>query len=76
MAQAPQPFPFVPQVDGLLETAKATANEIHRTLSLLIFISLRKRGTLGALLAAALHLAAALLQSYLDEVIPVNIGTA
>ena len=63
VAQSPYPSPAAPSSYDLAETYKATTEEIHRAPFFLAFIALRQRGTLGTLLAAVLHLTAALLNT-------------
>ena len=74
MSQVPYAPPVAPSADGILATAKETAEEIHLTPSLLAFIALRQRGALGTLPEELLHPEDALLQSYVEERILVNTG--
>ena len=62
MAQEPYTPPAAPSADDLAAISQATTEGIHRAPTLLDFISLRKRGTLGTLSVAVSHPAAALLQ--------------
>ena len=56
----PNPLPEVPSADDFVAKSKEITEEIHRALSLLLFIALQKRGSLETLPAAVLHPAAAL----------------
>ena len=72
MPQEPYLTPAAPLEDNLVLKSKSTFNEIHCAPSLLTFIVLQQLGTLGTLLEAVLPPKAALLLSYVEEVIPVH----
>ena len=66
MAQKPYHPAAAQKADDLEATYNATAEEIHFTPPLLTFIALQKRGKLGMLPMAVLHLEDALLKSYVE----------
>ena len=74
LPQAPYPPPAVSEADDLASTARTTAKKIRQVASLEDFIASKQQSTLEALPAAVTHPAATLLQSYVDEGIPVNTG--
>ena len=66
--------PALSEVDYLASTARTTATEIRQAAPLEDFIASKQQITLGALSEAVTHPAATLLQSYVEEGIPVNTG--
>ena len=74
MAQAPYPPLSEPLADNLATIEKSTAKDLAHAPSLLTFIASQKQGNLGVLQEAVNHPAAALLQTYEDEGIPVHTG--
>ena len=74
MAQAPYPPPVAQLTDNLVATAKATAREILSAPSLLLFLAIKQRKTLGGLPEGVRHPAADLLRTYVEEGIPDHIG--
>ena len=65
---------MAPSEDNLAAKYQTTTEEIQRAPSLLAFISAQKQLMLGTLSAAFSHLAADLLQSYVEEGILVRPG--
>ena len=74
MTQASYPPLSESTADNLAEMKKATAKELTRAPSILDFIASRQQGTLGALSEAVIHLLVALIQTYVEEGIPVQTG--
>ena len=74
MAQTPYPPSVNPLTENLAAMAKATSREILNTPSLLSFLASKQRKTLGGLPEGVRYPAAALLQTYVDEVIPDHTG--
>ena len=72
MAQATYPPPVATSRDDLAATAKSTSRELHLAPSLLVFLASKQRKTLGTLPEAAWHPEASLLNSYIEEGIPVH----
>ena len=72
MAQAPYPHLTVPPVNNLASKAKASAKDLHCASSLLASIASQQQGMVSMLLDAVHHLAAALLQTYVEEGITVH----
>ena len=63
-------------VKNLTNTERATSEEMTQAPSITAFIIYRQRSTLGALPEVVLQLAATILQDYIYEGIPVNMGPA
>ena len=57
-----------------MDIVKATAREILNAPSLLLFLASKQRNTLGGLPEGVKHLAAALLQTYVEKGIPAHTG--
>ena len=64
--QAPNPPPNNSPTDDLAATDKATAKEILKAPSLLSFLAIKQRNTLGGMPKGVKHPAAALLQRYVE----------
>ena len=73
-AQAPYPPSVAPLTYDLETTAKGTAREVLSTPSLLSLLSSKQRKTLGGLPKGVTLLSAYLLQSYVEDSIPVQTG--
>ena len=68
------PPPVDSPTDVLAATAKATAREILKAPSLLLFLSSKQRNTLGGLPKGVENPAAALLRKYVEEGMPAQTG--
>ena len=65
-AQSPYLLPVDLPTDDLAATAKATAREILKAPSLLLFLASKQRNTLGSLYKGVKHPTAALLKKYVE----------